>query len=402
MEHFGDKVKTSFVENVAEGADAERVIRNLAKDGYGLVFTTSFGYMNPTAKVARQFPKVTFEHATGYKRDRNLGTYLSRSYEGRYVGGFLAAKMTRSHKIGYIASFPIPEVIRDINAIQLALDKYDPQAELKVMWVSTWFDPGKEADAANALIDQGVDVVFQHTDSPAPIQAAERRGVYAVGYASDMQHFGPKTVLTSIVNDWGPHYIRSAQAVMDGTWKSEDFWGGLAESTVVLPLNQEVLPAPVREEAGRLIESIRSGAFHPFTGPIRDQSGKERFAAGVSATKADLASMNYYVEGIKPTCRSEPWPCMEKVAERRHFPYRTIEESAIGPSTHHRHRPALRRRPWRLERRGAADRPGLPRVGLLLHRRTPVAGRALRSPAGGGAGVLRAARRREAEDRYHP
>ncbi|RPQ84922.1 hypothetical protein IPC1075_15055 [Pseudomonas aeruginosa] len=154
VEHFGDKVKTSFVENVAEGADAERVIRNLAKDGYGLVFTTSFGYMNPTAKVARQFPKVTFEHATGYKRDRNLGTYLSRSYEGRYVGGFLAAKMTRSHKIGYIASFPIPEVIRDINAIQLALDKYDPQAELKVMWVSTWFDPGKEADAANALIDQ--------------------------------------------------------------------------------------------------------------------------------------------------------------------------------------------------------------------------------------------------------
>ncbi|RCI73646.1 BMP family ABC transporter substrate-binding protein, partial [Pseudomonas aeruginosa] len=149
------------------------------------------------------------------------------------------------------------------------------------------------------LIDQGVDVVFQHTDSPAPIQAAERRGVYAVGYASDMQHFGPKTVLTSIVNDWGPHYIRSAQAVMDGTWKSEDFWGGLAESTVVLPLNQEVLPAPVREEAGRLIESIRSGAFHPFTGPIRDQSGKERFAAGVSATNADLASMNYYVEGIK-------------------------------------------------------------------------------------------------------
>lgn len=266
VEHFGDKVKTSFVENVAEGADAERVIRNLAKDGYGLIFTTSFGYMNPTAKVARQFPKVTFEHATGYKRDRNLGTYLSRSYEGRYVGGFLAAKMTRSHKIGYIASFPIPEVIRDINAIQLALDKYDPQAELKVMWVSTWFDPGKEADAANALIDQGVDVVFQHTDSPAPIQAAERRGVYAVGYASDMQHFGPKTVLTSIVNDWGPHYIRSAQAVMDGTWKSEDFWGGLAESTVVLPLNQEVLPAPVREEAGRLIESIRSGAFHPSPG----------------------------------------------------------------------------------------------------------------------------------------
>jgi len=209
---LGEQVETTFVENVAEGADAERVIRNMAKGGYDLIFTTSFGYMNPTLKVAKQFPKVTFEHATGYKQDKNLGTYLSRSYEGRYVGGFLAAKMTKSKKIGYIASFPIPEVIRDINAIQLALDKYNPGTEIKVVWVNSWFDPGKEADAANALIDQGVDVVFQHTDSPAPIQAAERRGVYSVGYASDMSHFGPKAVLTSIVNDWGPHYSKSAKA----------------------------------------------------------------------------------------------------------------------------------------------------------------------------------------------
>jgi simple sugar transport system substrate-binding protein len=299
VKHFGNKVETSFVENVAEGADAERVIRNMAKGGYDLIFTTSFGYMNPTVKVAKQFPKVTFEHATGYKQDKNLGTYLSRSYEGRYVGGFLAAKMTKSHKIGYIASFPIPEVVRDINAIQLALNKYDPQAELKVVWVNTWFDPGKEADAANALIDQGVDVMFQHTDSPAPIQAAERRGVYAVGYASDMQHFGPKTVLTSIVNDWGPHYIKSAQAVMDHNWKSQDFWGGLAEDTLVLPLNKDILPAEVQSEASTLIASIKSGQFHPFTGPIKDQSGKERIASGATASNADLASMNYYVEGVK-------------------------------------------------------------------------------------------------------
>ncbi|TWI54781.1 simple sugar transport system substrate-binding protein [Pseudomonas duriflava] len=298
IEHFGNKVETSFVENVAEGADAERVIRNMAKGGYDLVFTTSFGYMNPTVKVAKQFPKVTFEHATGYKRDKNLGTYLSRSYEGRYVGGFLAAKMTKSHKIGYIASFPIPEVVRDINAIQLALNKYDPQAELKVVWVNTWFDPGRESDAANALIDQGVDVIFQHTDSPAPIQAAERRGVYAVGYASDMQHFGPKTVLTSIVNDWGPHYIKSAQAVMDGTWKSQDFWGGLAEDTIVLPLNKDILPADVQEEASALIASIKSGAFHPFTGPVKDKAGKERISSGAVASNAELASMDYYVEGV--------------------------------------------------------------------------------------------------------
>ncbi|CAD5108965.1 BMP family ABC transporter substrate-binding protein [Zestomonas carbonaria] len=295
---FGDKVKTTFVENVAEGADAERVIRNMAKGDYDLIFTTSFGFMNPTAKVAKQFPKTTFEHATGYKQDKNLGTYLSRSYEGRYVGGFLAAKMTRSHKIGYIASFPIPEVIRDINAIQLALNKYDPQAEIKVVWVNSWFDPGKESDAANALIDQGVDVVFQHTDSPAPIQTAERRGVYSIGYASDMAHFGPKAVLTSIVNDWGPHYIQATQGVMDGTWKPQDYWGGLKEGTIRLPIS-DLVPADVKAEAEQIIASIQSGEFHPFTGPIKDQSGALKIAEGVTATNADLASMNYYVEGLK-------------------------------------------------------------------------------------------------------
>ncbi|WAJ38464.1 BMP family ABC transporter substrate-binding protein [Pseudomonas sp. GOM7] len=298
MKELGDKVSTSFVENVPEGADAERVIRNMAKGGFDLIFTTSFGYMNPTIKVAKQFPKVTFEHATGYKQAKNVGTYLSRSYEGRYVGGFLAAKMTKTKKVGYIASFPIPEVIRDINAIQLALDKYNPGTEIKVVWVNTWFDPGKESDAANALIDQGVDVMFQHTDSPAPIQTAERRGVYAVGYASDMAHFGPKAVLTSIVNDWGPHYIKSTQAVIDGTWKSEDFWGGLAEDTLSLPIS-DLVPADVKREAEQIIADIRSGKLHPFTGPIKDQSGTVRIAEGVSATNAELAAMNYYVENVK-------------------------------------------------------------------------------------------------------
>ncbi|WP_282390394.1 BMP family ABC transporter substrate-binding protein [Pseudomonas sp. PS01270] len=295
-EKLGTQITTNYVENVAEGADAERVIRNMAKDKYDLIFTTSFGYMNPTVKVAKQFPKVTFEHATGYKQDKNLGTYLARTYEGRYVGGFLAAKMTKTKKIGYVASFPIPEVIRDINAIQLALNKYNPGTEIKVVWVNSWFDPGKEADAANALIDQGVDVVFQHTDSPAPIQAAERRGVYAVGYASDMAHFGPKAVLTSIVNDWAPHYIQATQSVIDHTWKSQDYWGGLKEGTVELPIS-DLVPAPVKTEAEQLIADIKSGALQPFTGPIRDQAGVEKIPAGVSATNAELASMNYYVEG---------------------------------------------------------------------------------------------------------
>lgn len=297
IKQFGDQVQTSFVENVAEGADAERVIRNMAKGGYDLVFTTSFGYMNPTAKVAKQFPKVTFEHATGYKQDKNLGTYLSTSYEGRYVGGFLAAKMTKSKKIGYIASFPIPEVIRDINAIQLALDKYNPGSEIKVVWVNSWFDPGKEADAANALIDQGVDVVFQHTDSPAPIQTAERRGVYAVGYASDMAHFGPKAVLTSIVNNWGPHYVQSAQAVMDGKWHSQDYWGGLQEGTIELPISA-LVPEDVKAQAQGIIASLKDGSFKPFSGPIMDQSGALKIAAGATASQAELAGMNYYVKGI--------------------------------------------------------------------------------------------------------
>lgn len=298
IKQFGDQVETSYVENVPEGADAERVIRNMAKGGFDLIFTTSFGYMNPTLKVAKQFPKVTFEHATGYKQNKNLGTYLSRSYEGRYVGGYLAAKMTKTKKVGYVASFPIPEVIRDINAIQLALDKYNPGTEIKVVWVNSWFDPGKESDAANALIDQGVDVMFQHTDSPAPIQTAERRGVYAVGYASDMAHFGPKAVLTSIVNDWGPHYVKSTQAVIDGTWKFEDFWGGLTEDTIKLPISN-LVPADVKAEAEQIIADIKSGAFHPFTGPIKDQSGVEKIPAGVTATNAELASMNYYVENVK-------------------------------------------------------------------------------------------------------
>lgn len=297
-EALGDKVDTSFVENVPEGADAERVIRNMAKGGYKLIYSTSFGYMNPTLKVAKQFPGVTFEHATGYKQDKNMGTYLARTYEGRYVGGFLAAKMTKTKKVGYVASFPIPEVIRDINAIQLALDKYNPGTEIKVVWVNSWFDPGKESDAANALIDQGVDVVFQHTDSPAPIQTAERRGVYSVGYASDMAHFGPKAVLTSIVNNWGPHYIKSTQAVLDGTWKPQDYWGGLDDGTVELPIS-DIVPGDVKTEAEKIIADIKSGAFHPFTGPIKDQTGAIKITAGVVATNAELASMNYYVENVK-------------------------------------------------------------------------------------------------------
>ena len=219
---FGDAVETSFVESVSEGPDAERVIRQLASDGHDLIFTTSFGFMNPTVKVAKQFPDVKLEHATGYKRADNVSTYLARFYEGRAVIGTIAGHMTETNTIGYIASFPIPEVIRGINAFTLAMREVNPEAEVKVVWVNSWYDPGKEADAAKTLIDQGADIITQHTDSPAPLQVAEERGVHAFGQASDMAAFAPKAQLTSIINNWDAYYVERAKAVIDGNWQSSD------------------------------------------------------------------------------------------------------------------------------------------------------------------------------------
>nr|WP_211210721.1 BMP family ABC transporter substrate-binding protein [Hahella ganghwensis] len=297
--HFGDKVKTTYVENVPEGADAERVIRNLAKSGHDLIFTTSFGFMNPTAKVARQFPKVVFEHATGYKRSKNMGTYISKTYEGRYVSGYVAARMTKTGKIGYIASFPIPEVIRDINAVRLAMNKVNPDYELKILWVSTWFDPAKEADAANVMIDQGVDVILQHTDSPAAMKIAEQRGVYAVGQASDMSRFGPKAHLLSVVDSWAPHYIETVQQVMDGTWKPKDYWGGMAEEEIVIASMNSSIPKEIADEANALIEGIKAGEIHPFAGPLKNQQGELKVKEGEVLPHGEMAGMNWYVEGIE-------------------------------------------------------------------------------------------------------
>ncbi|MDO6459408.1 BMP family ABC transporter substrate-binding protein [Granulosicoccaceae sp. 1_MG-2023] len=295
---FGDKVSTTYVENVAEGADAERVINNLAKTGHKLIFTTSFGFMNPTVKVAKRYPDVVFEHATGYKTAKNLGTYVSTTYEGRYVAGYVASQVTKTNKIGYIASFPIPEVIRDINAVQLALNKYNPDAELMIIWVSSWFDPGKEADAANAMMDQGVDVILQHTDSPAAMQAAERRGKYAVGQASDMSSFGPNAHLLSVVDDWAPYYIETTKAVMDGTWESGAAVEGMKEGAIVIPGFNESIPADVIAHAEELIAGIKDGSVYPFTGPLTDNKGELRVPEGTRMTFAELEKMNWYVEGV--------------------------------------------------------------------------------------------------------
>ena len=296
--HFGDRVETTYVESVADGADSERVIRSLAASGTDIIFATSFGYMNGALDVAAEFPDVVIEHATGYKRADNMGTYMSASHEGRYVAGFVAGHMTRSNKIGYIASFPIPEVVRDINAVMLGLQSVNPDAELSVLWLNTWFDPGKEREAAEVLIDRGIDVIMQHTDSPAPMQAAHESGIYAIGYASDMAAFGPDAHLLSVVNNWAPHYINVVQSVLDGTWQSQDFWGGMSEDVVVIRNISRILPPPLHDATEALIASIAEDRFHPFTGPLIDQDGVERVPAGHVMTNDELAAMDWYVQGI--------------------------------------------------------------------------------------------------------
>lgn len=292
-------VETSFVESVAEGADAERVIRKLASSGHNVIFTTSFGYMNPTVKVAKQFPNVMFEHATGYKRSDNVSTYSGRFYEGRAVIGTIAGHMSKSGVVGYIASFPIPEVVRGINAFTIAMRKVNPDAVVKVVWVNSWYDPGKEGDAAKALIDQGADIITQHTDSPAPLQVAEQRGVYAFGQASDMSGFAPKAQLTAIVDDWGPYYVARVKAAMDGSWKSEDTWDGLAPGMVVIAPYGEAVPAEVKEAAEAVRNDIASGALHPFQGPLKNQAGEVVAKEGENIDDGILLGMNYYVEGVQ-------------------------------------------------------------------------------------------------------
>ncbi len=296
---LGDKVKTSFVESVPEGADATRVITRLASTGHGLIFTTSFGYMNPTVRVAKRFPKVKFEHATGFKRADNVATYSARFYEGRHVIGLIAGKMTKTNVLGYVASFPIPEVIRGINAVAIAARSVNPKVTVKVVWVSSWFDPGKEADAAKALVDQGADVMLQHTDSPAPVQAAERRGIWAVGQASDMKAFGPKAHLTAIIDDWAPYYIERTKAVLDGTWKSGDVWGGFKSGMVKLSSYNSAIPADVVAMAEKARKGIIDGSVHAFAGPIKDQSGKVILKAGEVMDDKTMLGMNFYVEGVE-------------------------------------------------------------------------------------------------------
>ncbi|MDD9909810.1 MAG: BMP family ABC transporter substrate-binding protein [Ahrensia sp.] len=297
-EAFGDKVETAYLENVPESAEAQRPIEGFARAGCDIIFTTSFNYMDPTNKAAKKFPDVKFEHATGYKRESpNVSTYSSKFYQGRYVQGQIAARMSQTGVAGYIASFPIPEVIRGINSFILGAQSINPDFKLKVVWVSTWFDPPKEADAAKALIDQGVDILTQHTDSTAPMQVAAERDIKAFGQASDMIKFGPETQLTSIIDEWGPYYVERVGAVMNGTWEQHDVWHGMAEGNVVMAPYTN-MPDDVAKMAEETAAKIKSGEFEPFTGPIKKQDGTDWLKEGEVADLGTLLGMNFYVAGV--------------------------------------------------------------------------------------------------------
>ncbi len=296
---LGDAVTSTYIENVPENADAVRAIRKLAASGHDLIFTTSFNYMDQTLEVAKEFPNVKFEHATGYMRAENVSTYSARFYEGRTISGHIAGKMTKSNIIGYIASFPIPEVVRGINAFYLAASKVNPDIQIKIIWAFTWYDPGKEADAANTLINQGADILVQHTDTFAPCQAAEKAGVLAFGQASNQEEFCPNSHLTAIEDIWGPYYAQRAKAVVDGTWSEKDTWDGMAEGMVVMsPYNAKLMPTDLIQEAVAMEIAIKDGSLHPFTGPIYDQSGELRVAEGEVADDFMMATMDWYVQGI--------------------------------------------------------------------------------------------------------
>lgn len=293
-----EKVEIAYLESVPEGADAERAIERFARSGCNIVFTTSFGYMDATNKVAAKFPDVKFEHATGFKREHaNVSTYNSKFHEGRYVQGVIAAKMSEKGLAGYIASFPIPEVVMGINAFVLGAQSVNPDFKVKVVWANTWFDPGKEADAAKALIDQGVDIITQHTDSTAPMQVAAERGIKAFGQASDMIKFGPETQLTSIIDDWGHYYTERVKAVMDGTWEQVDVWEGMAEEHVVMAPYTN-MPDDVKKLAEETEAKIKDGSFNPFTGPVKKQDGSEWLKDGEVAEDGVLLGLNFYVEGV--------------------------------------------------------------------------------------------------------
>ncbi len=303
--HFGDKVKVSIVENVAEGPDATRVIRELAVQGNDIIFTTSFGYMDPTLKVANEFPDIKFEHMTGYKRTKNLATGNIRFYEGRYVQGVVAGMMTKSNKIGYIGAYPISEVIMGINAFAQGLRSVNSDAKISVIWANTWYDPVKEADAAKVHIAEGADILAQHTDSPAMLQIAEKNGALGFGQSTDMEAFAQNAQLFASINNWGPYYIKKIEQLRNGTWNTGDgpdhwpgnTWGGLSTNMLVLSEFKN-MPDDVANKASEALEGVKNGSIKIFAGPLKKNTGEEVIPSGKELDDGALWGMNYYLEGV--------------------------------------------------------------------------------------------------------
>ncbi len=296
---FGDKVVTSFVEKVPEGPEAERVIRDLVAQGNTLIFGTTFGYMEPMLKVAADNPNVKFEHGTGYKTAANMRTYDSRTYEGAYMAGVIAGSMTKTNTLGVVGSIPIPEVIRNINAFTLGAQSVNPKIKTKVVWVNAWFDPPKESEGAQSLLNQGADVLFQNTDSAAVLQTAEKAGKFAFGWDSDMSAFGPKAHLASAVINWGPYYIKATKEALDGSWQTGGAWWGVKEGAIDLVSVSDAVPAEVKAKVDTVKAGLKDGSFVIWKGPIVDQKGKEVLAKDAVADDKFLGGVNFYVKGVE-------------------------------------------------------------------------------------------------------
>jgi simple sugar transport system substrate-binding protein len=298
--HFGDKVQTSFVENVPEAADAERVFRDMASQGNKLIFGTTFGYMEPMLKVAADTPDVKFEHATGYKQAPNMRTYDSRTYEGAYMAGVIAGGMTKTNTIGVVGSIPIPEVIRNINSFTLGAQSVNPKVKTKVVWVNEWFNPPKETEAAQSLINGGADVLMQNTDSPAVLQTAEKAGKYAFGWDSDMTAYGPKAHLGSAVINWAPYYIKATKEALDGSWKGgTGSWWGVKEGAIDFVSISDKVPADLKAKVETVKAGLKDGTFEIWKGPIMGADGKEVLAKDAVADDKFLGGVNFYVKGVE-------------------------------------------------------------------------------------------------------
>jgi basic membrane protein A len=297
-EKLGDKIETTYIESVPEGPDAARVIRQYAQQGYKVIFATSFGYMDPMVEVAQDFPNVYFEHCSGYKTAPNMSTYFGRMYQPRYLSGIVAGKMTKTNVIGYVAAFPIPEVIRGINAFTLGARSVNPDIQVRVVWTSTWFDPVKEREAAVALLDAGADLIAQHQDTTEPQKAAKERGLLSIGYDSDMRGFVGDSVLVSPVWNWGAYYVDTVEAIFNGTWKTHQYWGGLKDGIVKLSNFSPKVPQEVRDMIAAKQEAILEGTWDVFYGPIIDQGGTQVVPASGKMDDGEMLNMSFFVEGV--------------------------------------------------------------------------------------------------------